>query len=144
MLVIKSTAIHYTNTFLVICHQDATYLYTEPPSLVGFWIALDDATTENGCLWFARGSHKSGVHRRYKRNPDSDAEELLIYDRPAPIYQKSNFTAVPVSKGSDYRFNENINKVLCLQEAAFLFMVKWYISANEIKRTNQEMHILFT
>ena len=39
-------------------HQDSTFLYTNPPSAVGFWIALEDATTENGCLAFAKGSHK--------------------------------------------------------------------------------------
>lgn len=39
-------------------HQDSTFLYTNPPSAVGFWIALEDATAENGCLAFARGSHK--------------------------------------------------------------------------------------
>lgn len=39
-------------------HQDSTFLYTNPPSAVGFWIALEDATVENGCLSFARGSHK--------------------------------------------------------------------------------------
>lgn len=46
-------------------HQDATYLYTEPNSAIGFWIALEDATIQNGCLQFINGSHKSGVHRRY-------------------------------------------------------------------------------
>ena len=39
-------------------HQDSTFLYTNPPSAVGFWIALEDATAENGCLSFAKGSHK--------------------------------------------------------------------------------------
>lgn len=83
----------------VIPHQDATYLYTAPPKLIGFWIALDDATVENGCLWFSPGSHKSGVHRRYIRNPEKSSKELLIYDRPSPIYQTSNFTPLPVTKG---------------------------------------------
>lgn len=41
-------------------HQDATFLYTEPLGRVlGVWIALDDATLENGCLWFIPGSHTS-------------------------------------------------------------------------------------
>lgn len=66
---------------------------------VGFWIALEDATIQNGCLWFASGSHKSGVHRRFKRNPDPDSTELLVYDSPAPIYPNSSFRPVPVSKG---------------------------------------------
>jgi phytanoyl-CoA hydroxylase len=80
-------------------HQDATYLSTDPNNVIGFWFALDDATPENGCLQFIPGSHKSGVHRRYIRNPDKKSDELLIYDRPAPIYPLSNFTSVPVTKG---------------------------------------------
>lgn len=41
-------------------HQDATFLYTEPLGRVlGVWIALEDATLENGCLWFIPGSHTS-------------------------------------------------------------------------------------
>ena len=39
-------------------HQDSTFLYTNPPSAVGFWIALEDATMDNGCLSFAKGSHR--------------------------------------------------------------------------------------
>lgn len=84
----------------VSSHQDGSYLYTDPPSVVGFWIALEDATLENGCLKFIRASHKNGVHRRYIRNPDKDSPEALIFDRPAPIYQLSNFTACPVKKGT--------------------------------------------
>ncbi|XP_066157081.1 phytanoyl-CoA dioxygenase domain-containing protein 1-like [Euwallacea fornicatus] len=84
----------------VVPHQDAWYLYTEPMSVVGFWIALEDATLENGCLWFSKGSHRSGTHRRYIRNPDKAADELLVYTAPAPFYQKSSFSAVPVPKGT--------------------------------------------
>lgn len=46
--------------FLVTPHQDATFLYTEPLGRVmGMWIALEDATINNGCLWFIPGSHNS-------------------------------------------------------------------------------------
>lgn len=38
-------------------HQDATYLRTEPPSVTGFWIALDDADRDNGCLMALPGAH---------------------------------------------------------------------------------------
>lgn len=84
----------------VTTHQDATYLYTEPETLLGVWIALDDATQENGCLWIAPGSHKSGVHRRFIRNKDPDSNELLIFDKAAPHYSQSCFTPVPVRKGT--------------------------------------------
>ena len=32
-------------------HQDSTFLRTDPPSVVGLWWALEDATKQNGCLW---------------------------------------------------------------------------------------------
>lgn len=51
-------------------HQDATFLYTTPrQSCLGLWLALDDATVENGCLWIRPGSHTEPVRRRYRRNP---------------------------------------------------------------------------
>ncbi|XP_072394960.1 phytanoyl-CoA dioxygenase domain-containing protein 1 homolog [Diabrotica undecimpunctata] len=84
----------------VTAHQDASYLHTDPLKVAGFWIALDDATVENGCLWFSRRSHNGGIHRRFIRNPDPNADELLIYNSAAPYYQKSSFSPVPVSKGS--------------------------------------------
>ncbi|XP_023018803.2 phytanoyl-CoA dioxygenase domain-containing protein 1 homolog [Leptinotarsa decemlineata] len=84
----------------VMLHQDATFLYTEPQSCTGVWIALDDVTREKGCLWFAKGSHKSGVHRRYIRNPDRNAKDLFAFTAPLPDYDKSSFTPVPVTKGS--------------------------------------------
>ena len=38
-------------------HQDGTFLNNDPLKLVGFWFPLDDATLENGCLWYVPGSH---------------------------------------------------------------------------------------
>ncbi|KAK9450921.1 uncharacterized protein V1518DRAFT_412077 [Limtongia smithiae] len=39
-------------------HQDSVFLYTDPPSAIGFWYALEDCTAENGALSFVPGSHK--------------------------------------------------------------------------------------
>ncbi|MFV0388467.1 MAG: phytanoyl-CoA dioxygenase family protein [Pyrinomonadaceae bacterium] len=52
---------------VVDVHQDSTFLYTEPGSCVGFWFALEDATTENGCLWAAPGGHKTALRKRFRR-----------------------------------------------------------------------------
>jgi phytanoyl-CoA hydroxylase len=38
------------------CHQDATFLYTDPVTVTGFWFALEDATLDNGCLWRGRAA----------------------------------------------------------------------------------------
>ncbi len=49
------------------CHQDATFLYTDPISVAGFWFALEDATLENGCLWAAPGGHRGPLRQLFKR-----------------------------------------------------------------------------
>lgn len=51
----------------VTCHQDATFLFTEPLRMVGLWFALEDATLENGCLWAIPGGHKLGLKSRFVR-----------------------------------------------------------------------------
>lgn len=59
-------------------HQDSMFLYTDPPSAVGFWIALEDATVENGCLSFARGSHRrTPVARRMVRKRGGNGVEFV-------------------------------------------------------------------
>jgi phytanoyl-CoA hydroxylase len=42
-------------------HQDEAHIPTRDRSLTAVWIALDDATVENGCLWVIPGSHRAGV-----------------------------------------------------------------------------------
>jgi phytanoyl-CoA hydroxylase len=42
-------------------HQDETHIPTRDRSLTAVWIALDDATVDNGCLWVVPGSHRAGV-----------------------------------------------------------------------------------
>jgi ectoine hydroxylase-related dioxygenase (phytanoyl-CoA dioxygenase family) len=42
-------------------HQDNGYGQLEPPLDLTVWIALDDCTTENGCLWVLPGSHRRGL-----------------------------------------------------------------------------------
>ncbi|HRD99790.1 MAG TPA: phytanoyl-CoA dioxygenase family protein, partial [Ilumatobacteraceae bacterium] len=50
------------------CHQDATFLYTEPMTVTGFWFAIEDATLTNGCLWAAPGGHRTTLRTVFKRN----------------------------------------------------------------------------
>ena len=47
-------------------HQDEAHIPTRDRTLTAVWIALDDATVANGCLWVIPGSHRAGVlHGRY-------------------------------------------------------------------------------
>ena len=47
-------------------HQDEFFIPTRDRSLTAVWIALDDATVENGCLWVLPGSHRP---RHYLPDP---------------------------------------------------------------------------
>jgi len=59
-----------SNTNQVPTHDDSTFLYTDPPSALGFWFALEQCTKSNGCLSFARGSHKRNtISKRFVRLP---------------------------------------------------------------------------
>lgn len=58
-------------------HQDASYLYTTPMTLTGFWFALEDATVDNGCLWVEPGGHRGPLRERFVRNGDSVRFERL-------------------------------------------------------------------
>jgi len=43
-------------------HQDLSYFRVEPPDeLVTAWIAMEDATTENGCMIYIPRSHRHGL-----------------------------------------------------------------------------------
>ncbi len=49
-------------------HQDGEYWAMRPLATCTVWIAVDDSTTENGCLRVIRGSHKDKQVRRHKEN----------------------------------------------------------------------------
>jgi ectoine hydroxylase-related dioxygenase (phytanoyl-CoA dioxygenase family) len=42
-------------------HQDNGYFNLTPSDALTFWLALDDSTVENGCVYYARGSHRQGL-----------------------------------------------------------------------------------
>ncbi len=70
-------------------HQDEVYIPTRDRSLTGGWIALDDATLENGCLWALPGSHKTGYlySQRDHDNPGEfdSAQESYGFDDSGEI-----------------------------------------------------------
>jgi phytanoyl-CoA hydroxylase len=51
-------------------HQDEDFIPTRDRSLTGAWIAMDDATVDNGCLWVIPGSHKHGILWEMQRHDD--------------------------------------------------------------------------
>ena len=45
-------------------HLDNPYWSFSSRDAISIWIALDDATIENGCMWYVPGSHKTAVRER--------------------------------------------------------------------------------
>jgi phytanoyl-CoA hydroxylase len=68
----------------VVCHQDATFLYTKPLSVAGFWFALEDATQENGCMWALPGGHKLGLKMRFARDERGATKFETLDETPFP------------------------------------------------------------
>ncbi|WP_417768472.1 phytanoyl-CoA dioxygenase family protein [Stappia sp.] len=60
----------------VNCHQDSTFLHTEPLSCTGFWFALEDADETNGGLIGGPGGHKGPLRQRFHYDG-----EALVMDR---------------------------------------------------------------
>ena len=68
----------------VYCHQDSTFLFTEPESCIGFWFALEDATIENGCMQFIPGGHKGPLKELHYRDDDGNMTFKTLDDTPWP------------------------------------------------------------
>ncbi|MDH5305398.1 MAG: phytanoyl-CoA dioxygenase family protein [Gammaproteobacteria bacterium] len=81
----------------VICHQDSTYLYTEPESCTGFWFALEDATTENGCMHFIPGAHKEPLKKLQQRSADG---KLVLTTLDATPWKNSETLATEAKTGT--------------------------------------------
>lgn len=71
----------------VTCHQDNTFLYTDPPSAVGLWFALEEATVNNGCLWAIPGAHAFGLKSRFVRAETGGTRFEQIDPSPWPEEQ---------------------------------------------------------
>ncbi len=80
----------------VTWHTDHSFLWTEPRSVVGAWFAIDDATTENGCMWAIPGGHALDVKSRFVREGNV-ATTTVFDDTGYPIDQA---VALPASAGT--------------------------------------------
>lgn len=90
-------------------HQDSVTLYTEPPSVLGIWLALEPADESNGCLRILKGSHRGPLRERLVRRGCSSAADEdrgpcapeLVFEKlsNATAAPKSAFTAMPVAAG---------------------------------------------
>jgi phytanoyl-CoA hydroxylase len=81
----------------VTCHQDSTFLNTEPIAIAGLWFALEDATVENGCLWAIPGGHKLGLKSSWLRAPEGGMRFEVFDSEPWP---EEKLVPLEVTKGT--------------------------------------------
>ncbi|MFB6280669.1 MAG: phytanoyl-CoA dioxygenase family protein [Haloferacaceae archaeon] len=74
-------------------HQDAAYYPIRPRDHVTVWIALDEATPENGCMTVVPGAHMDGLIDHSTVEYDTD---ILIRDSP---YEADDFVELPMEPG---------------------------------------------
>lgn len=76
-------------------HQDNFYFGpANPEGMVTAWVAMDDATLENGCLYFGDGTNLGPVYDHFA--PESEPYNLQL---PATILERQPMSPAPVRKG---------------------------------------------
>jgi hypothetical protein len=80
----------------VLWHQDNGYTYVEPQSYLTLWIALDDATPDNGCISVVPGAHHDGtlVHRSTPIGEECWGDWARAVDVPVPAGSVVAFTSL--------------------------------------------------
>jgi hypothetical protein len=84
-------------------HQDEYFIPTRDRSLTAAWIALDDATVENGCLWVIPGSHRAGV--LYPDREHGDDRFDCSVESYGWAYRDEDAVPVEVPAGAAVLFN---------------------------------------
>ncbi|WP_039990096.1 phytanoyl-CoA dioxygenase family protein, partial [Paraglaciecola arctica] len=79
-------------------HQDASYFFTTPLSVVTFWLAVEDATIQNGCLQVQSGGEVIPLKEQFLRYPDDSTELKVLHDMPWP--DDDNAKPLEVKKGT--------------------------------------------
>lgn len=84
-------------------HQDASYFFTTPLSVVTFWLAVEDATIQNGCLQVQVGGADMPLKEQFIRHPDDNTELKVLHDMPWPTDDCAK--PLEVKKGTLVVFN---------------------------------------
>jgi len=76
-------------------HLDTPYWGFSSRDAVSIWIALDDATIENGCMWYVPGSYKTATFAN-----SSFAKNMADLFKIYPDWKKLGSVPAPIKAGS--------------------------------------------
>ncbi|KAF2211703.1 hypothetical protein CERZMDRAFT_98132 [Cercospora zeae-maydis SCOH1-5] len=123
-------------------HQDSVFLYTNPPSAVGFWYALEDCTVENGCLSFAPGSHRRApVRERFVRRGDGKGTEFISNEGGAEWPRDFEREEVKTDAGGE---EEEEEYVLGEVKAGTLVLIHGNILHKSERNLSQKGRMIYT
>ena len=88
-------------------HQDGSYLISDPATVTGIWVAIEDANRNNGCLWVQPGGHRSPLREIYQVDWTKHEGVLTDVDKtPWPTADEA--IAVEVPAGSVVIFHDHM------------------------------------
>jgi len=76
-------------------HLDNPYWSFDSPNAISLWVALDDATLANGCMWYIPGSHKTATYQNVGIG-HNQSDLFRVY----PQWRKIESVGCPVPAGS--------------------------------------------
>jgi len=88
-------------------HQDGSYLSSDPSTVTGVWVAIEDANRDNGCLWVQPGGHRSPLREIYQvdwKNREGKLTEL----NKTPWPGADEAVAIEVNAGSVVIFHDHM------------------------------------
>ncbi|CAE6481551.1 unnamed protein product [Rhizoctonia solani] len=121
-------------------HNDSTFLYTDPPSALGFWFALERCTEFNGALSFLPGSHRTTpINKRFVRLPEGGTGFIDIESPVIPLDIQSQPSERPVdfdATGGEY--------ILETCDAGTLVLIHGSVLHKSERNTSQNTRFAYT
>lgn len=120
-------------------HQDEAFIPTQDRSLIGVWIALDDASVDNGCLWVQPGSHAAGHlwpsqptdDPRFDGSPEAVGWESARWPREGGVAAQVGagsvvfFNGHTLHRSLDYRRASGMRRALVLHCMSAHSLLPW-------------------
>jgi len=112
-------------------HQDSYYFAFDNRPQVGVWLAVTEATLENGCLHVMPGSHREPVHEHVPdRRPNAQYGYTEIVD-----YDMSNSVPVLMQPGDLLVFHSHLmlaggSKIQTERSSCMLMEQQWAVTSS--------------
>ncbi len=137
-------------------HQDESFIPTRDRSLCGAWIAIDEATVDNGCLWVLPGSHRPGVLHPFKEHnrpgefdvsPESygfdDSNEVPVELKPGSVLFFNGYLLHRSKKNVSDRYRRSlVNHYMSTQSPLHWCLDEELVGGGKHESDNRSVHVV--